>query len=106
MCENTTISGMIINQMMMQKKELETGVKILDKIIDNKNTELEELKNKYDALYRKYCLLLDKNEELETENQLLVEKVTVYENGMNNMKESMAIIDMMLNGYDGEEEDE
>lgn len=99
-----TVSNLIIQQFMAQKEELETGIKVLDKIIDDKNKELEELKNKYDALYRKYCLLLDKNDELSSDNESLVEKVTVYEKGLHNMKESMAMVDMMLHGYDEEDE--
>mgnify|MGYP004678615309 CR=1 FL=1 len=95
-----------------EKKELqtqinssETGIKVLESILDDKNKKLEDLKNKYDALYRKYCLLLDKNDELSSANDSLVEKVTVYENGIHNMKESMAIVDMMLHGYDDEEDE-
>ena len=48
-----TVSNLIIQQFMAQKEELETGIKVLDKIIDDKNKELEELKNKYGILYRK-----------------------------------------------------
>lgn len=91
-----TVSNLIIQQFMAQKEELETGIKVLDKIIDDKNKELEELKNKYDVLYRKYCLLLDKNDDLETTNQTLLEKVTIYENGIYHIKESVDEMDMML----------
>lgn len=106
MCKNTTVSGMIMNQIMMQKKELETGVDILNKIIDDKNKELEDLKNKYDNLYRKYCLLLDKNDELSSTNESLDEKISIYENGMYHIKDAIDEMDMLLisNRYDDEEE--
>lgn len=100
-----TVSNLIIQQFMAQKEELETGIKVLDKIIDDKNKELEELKNKYDNLYRKYCLLLDKNDELSSDNESLVEKVTIYENGMYHVRDAIEEMDMMLlsNKYDEEE---
>jgi len=91
-----TVSNLIIQQFMAQKEELETGIKVLDKIIDDKNKELEELKNKYGILYRKYCSMLDKNDELENTNQALLEKVTIYENGIYHIKESIEEMDMML----------
>ena len=105
MSENTNVSEMIVNQLLMQKEELETGIKVLDKIIDDKNKELEELKNKYDALYRKYCLLLDKNDELSSDNESLVEKVTIYENGIYHVRDAIEEMDIMLlsNKYDEEE---
>lgn len=105
MSENTNVSEMIVNQLLMQKEELETGIKVLDKIIDDKNKELEDLKNKYDTLYRKYCLLLDKNDELSSDNESLVEKVTIYENGIYHVREAIEEMDMMLlsNKYDEEE---
>ena len=100
-----TVSNLIIQQFMTQKEELETGIKVLDKIIDDKNKELEDLKNKYDALYRKYCLLLDKNDELSSDNESLVEKVTIYENGIYHVRDAIEEMDMMLlsNKYDEEE---
>lgn len=106
MCKNTTVSGMIMNQIMMQKKELETGIDVLNKIIDDKNKELEDLKNKYDNLYRKYCLLLDKNDELSSANESLDEKVSIYENGMYHVKDAIDEMDMLLisDKYDDEEE--
>ena len=100
-----TVSNLIIQQFMAQKEELETGIKVLDKIIDDKNKELEELKNKYDNLYRKYCLLLDKNDELSSDNESLVEKVTIYENGIYHVRDAIEEMDMMLlsDKYDEEE---
>lgn len=105
MCKNTTVSEMIMNQIMMQKKELETGIDVLNKIIDDKNKELEDLKNKYDNLYRKYCLLLDKNDELTSANESLIEKATIYENGIYHVRDAIEEMDMMLisNKYDEEE---
>lgn len=106
MCKNTTVSEMIMNQIMMQKKELETGIDVLNKILDDKNKELEDLKNKYDNLYRKYCLLLDKNDEVSSANESLIEKVTIYENGIYHVRDAIEEMDMMLlsNKYDDEEE--
>lgn len=88
-----------------EKKELQTGIKVLESILDDKNKELEDLKNKYDNLYRKYCLLLDKNDELSSANESLIEKVTIYENGMYHVRDAIEEIDMMLisNKYDEEE---
>lgn len=95
-----------------EKKELqtqinssETGIKVLESILDDKNKKLEDLKNKYDALYRKYCLLLDKNDELSSNNESLVEKVNIYENGMYHVKDAIEEMDMMLidNKYNEEE---
>lgn len=88
-----------------EKKELQTGIKVLESILDDKNKELEDLKNKYDNLYRKYCLLLDKNDELSSANESLIEKVTIYENGMYHVRDAIEEMDMMLisNKYDEEE---
>lgn len=88
-----------------EKKELQTGIKVLESILDDKNKELEDLKNKYDNLYRKYCLLLDKNDELTSANESLIEKVTIYENGMYHVRDAIEEMDMMLisNKYDEEE---
>lgn len=88
-----------------EKKELQTGIKVLESILDDKNKELEDLKNKYDNLYRKYCLLLDKNDELTSANESLIEKVTIYENGIYHVRDAIEEIDMMLisNKYDEEE---
>lgn len=88
-----------------EKKELQTGIKVLESILDDKNKELEDLKNKYDNLYRKYCLLLDKNDELSSANESLIEKVTIYENGIYHVRDAIEEIDMMLisNKYDEEE---
>jgi len=96
-----------------EKKELqaqinlsETGIKVLESILDDKNKELEDLKNKYDNLYRKYCLLLDKDDELSSANESLIEKVTIYENGIYHVRDAIEEMDMMLlsNKYDDEEE--
>lgn len=88
-----------------EKKELQTGIKVLESILDDKNKELEDLKNKYDNLYRKYCLLLDKNDELTSANESLIEKVTIYENGIYHVRDAIEEMDMMLisNKYDEEE---
>lgn len=88
-----------------EKKELQTGIKVLESILDDKNKELEDLKNKYDNLYRKYCLLLDKNDELTSANESLIEKVTIYENSMHHVRDAIEEMDMMLisNKYDEEE---
>lgn len=88
-----------------EKKELQTGIKVLESILDDKNKELEDLKNKYDNLYRKYCLLLDKNDELTSANESLIEKVTIYENGIYHVRDVIEEMDMMLisNKYDEEE---
>lgn len=89
-----------------EKKELQTGIKVLESVLDDKNKKLDELKNKYDSLYRKYCLLLDKNDELSSNNESLVEKVTIYENGMYHVKNAIEEMDMMLISdiYDDEED--
>lgn len=66
-------------------------------VIIEKNTDKEysELENRYDILYRKYCELLDINDELSR-------KTEIYEEYLYYMKETLSDMDKDINEVNDE----
>ena len=64
-------------------------------VVIEKNTDKEysELENRYDILYRKYCNLLDINDELSR-------KTEIYEEYLYYVKETLSDMDKDVNGED------
>ena len=64
-------------------------------VVIEKNTDKEysELENRYDILYRKYCELLDINDELSR-------KTEIYEEYLYYVKETLSDMDKDVNGED------
>lgn len=66
-------------------------------VVIEKNTDKEysELENRYDILYRKYCNLLDINDELSR-------KTAIYEEYLYYIKETLSNMDKDVNEVDDE----
>lgn len=66
-------------------------------VVIEKNTDKEysELENRYDILYRKYCRLLDINDEL-------AKKTEIYEEYLYYIKETLSDMDNDVNGVNDE----
>lgn len=66
-------------------------------VVIEKNTDKEysELENRYDILYRKYCRLLDINDEL-------AKKTEIYEEYLYYIKETLSDMDKDVNGVNDE----
>ena len=66
-------------------------------VVIEKNTDKEysELENRYDILYRKYCRLLDINDEL-------AKKTEIYEEYLYYIKETLSDMDNDVNGVNNE----
>lgn len=66
-------------------------------VVIEKNTDKEysELENKYDILYRKYCRLLDINDEL-------AKKTEIYEEYLYYIKETLSDMDKDINEVNDE----
>lgn len=66
-------------------------------VVIEKNTDKEysELENRYDILYRKYCELLDINDELSR-------KTEIYEEYLYYLKETLSDMDKDVNGVNDE----
>lgn len=66
-------------------------------VVIEKNTDKEysELENRYDILYRKYCRLLDINDEL-------AKKTEIYEEYLYYIKETLSDMDNDINGVNDE----
>lgn len=66
-------------------------------VVIEKNTDKEysELENRYDILYRKYCNLLDINDELSR-------KTAIYEEYLYYVKETLSDMDKDVNEVDDE----
>lgn len=76
----------------LKTKKLDSVSVVIEK---NTDKEYRELEDRYDVLYRKYCRLLDINDEL-------TKKTEIYEEYLSYIKENISDIDNDVNEVNAE----